>query len=98
MSTKKPYSRLRKIFVGVGILIVLLAAATPWFQDNLLSADARSEISHQIQSENLQGNKVIDGELICDGLCVNRYPFFTKVSVQEAGWVIPFWGSVYRVN
>lgn len=88
----------KKIIIAVLVLILLLAAVAPWFEDDLLSVHARSEISNQIQSEKLQGNMVVNGELICDGLCVDRYPFFTKVSVQEAEWIVPFWGSVYRVQ
>ena len=88
----------KKNLLGFVVAFLLLAAVTPWLEDDLLSAHARSEISDQVQAENLQGNKVVDGELICDGLCVDRYPFLTLAGVQDATWVIPFWGSVYRVK
>jgi hypothetical protein len=82
----------------IAFLFVIYAAAAPWFVDDLIPNRARSEISDQIHSEELQGNMVIDGELICDGPCVDRYPFFIKVSVQEAAWLIPFWGVPYRIE
>lgn len=94
MNTK---SKKKFIFIALGLLIFVLALS-PWFNDDLISSHARSFISQEIQDEGLIGNKVVDGELICDGLCVDRYPFFTKVGVQDAEWIIPFWGSVYRVK
>jgi len=88
----------KKIIIVALVLLVFICAVSPWFEDDLISSKARSEISHQIQDEGLAGNKEVDGELICDGLCVDRYPFFTKAGTSDAEWIIPFWGSVYRVK